>query len=97
MVRFLSSVRHVGATAGKASKGRDEGAGGLKAELMRACLMEKCLGVPSLTRACLMEKCLGVPSLTRACLMEKCLGVPSPRGSVAAALERSQVGLRHQL
>ena len=82
MVRFLSSVRHVGATAGKASKGRDEGAGGLKAELMRACLM---------------EKCLGVPSLTRACLMEKCLGVPSPRGSVAAALERSQVGLSHQL
>ena len=78
----MSSVRHVGATAGKASKGRDEGAGGLKAELMRACLM---------------EKCLGVPSLTRACLMEKCLGVPSPRGSVAAALERSQVGLRHQL
>ena len=67
MVRFLSSVRHVGAMAGKASEGRDEGAGGLKAEL------------------------------TRACLMEKCLGVPSPRGSVAAALERSQVGLRHQL
>ena len=67
MVRFLSSVRHVGAMAGKASKGRDEGAGVLKAEL------------------------------TRACLMEKCLGVPSPRGSVAAALERSQVGLRHQL
>lgn len=48
MVRLLSSVRHVGAMVGKASKGQDEGAGGLKAELTRTCLMERCLGVPSL-------------------------------------------------
>lgn len=42
MVRFLSSVRQCGATAaGKASKGTGEGAGGLKAELTRACLMGK--------------------------------------------------------